>query len=193
MQLRAMTRGWMGERSDPDADLVERLAAGDRDALERLYARYGRPLFSYLVDLVGDRGLAEEIVQDTFVAAWRGGAAFEGRSSVSTWLFGIARRQARDRQRGVRPETMPLDELRDESEEPRPDAEVLAAADRADLVAALDRLPVHHREPLVLAFAHGLSGPEIASVLGIPEGTVKSRLHAARAALRAHLEPEVVG
>ncbi len=188
-----MARGWMGGRSEPEADLVARLAGGDRDALERLYARYGRPLYAYLVELVDDRGLAEEVVQDTFVAAWRGAAGFEGRSTVSTWLFGIARRQARDRQRRLRPDHVPLDGIADTpSDDPRPDAEVLAAADRADLAAALGRLPIHHREPLVLAFAHGLSGPEIASVLGIPEGTVKSRLHAARRALRAILEPEVV-
>lgn len=171
-----------------EADLVERLGRGDREAVERLYARYGRPLYCYVLDLVGDAGLAEEVVQDTFVAAWRGAHAFEGRSSVASWLFGIARRQARDRLRRLRPVSVPEADLESLPDDDRgPEAEAIALATLADLTAALDRLPAHHREPLVLAFVHELRGPEIAAVLGIPQGTVKSRLFAARRALRAAL------
>ena len=179
----------VNDRLDDAAQLVAGLGRGDRVALDRLYARYGRALFAYVSDLVPDAGMAEEVVQDTFVAAWRGAARFEHRSSVASWLFGIARRQARDRTRSRGPELAPPQELEELITGDRgPEAHALASAARADLISALDRLPSHHREPLVLALVHGLSGPEIAAVLGVPEGTVKSRLHAARRSVRALLD-----
>src|SRR5439155_4248759 len=85
------------------AALVQRLAAGERDALVELYRLYQRPLFRYLTQLTADHGLAEEVLQDAFVAAWQSAASFERRSSVQTWLFGITRRQAHNafRKRGL--------------------------------------------------------------------------------------------
>ncbi len=77
-----------------DRQVVGRIAAGDRDALAELYQRYQRILFSYLQQLTPDYGLAEELLQDTLVAVWKSAHRFEGRSSVQTWLIGIARRQA---------------------------------------------------------------------------------------------------
>jgi RNA polymerase sigma factor (sigma-70 family) len=175
-----------------ELDLLARLGRGDRDAVDRLYARYARPLYGYVLDLVPDAGLAEEVVQDTFVAAWRGASRFEGRSSLASWLFGIARRQARDRTRSRRPQPEPDDRLHGLADPAGgPEAMAIESATRAELIAALDALPDHHREPLVLAFAYELSGAEIAAVLDIPAGTVKSRLHAARRALRLILEARV--
>jgi RNA polymerase sigma factor (sigma-70 family) len=186
--LGSLARGWLMERPEDDSALLARLAAGQRDAIDRLYGRYGRPLYAFVYDFVGDAGLAEEIVQDTFVAAWRGARSFEGRSSVSSWLFAIARRQARDRLRRVRPELIPVEELAAlPASDPEPEAVALASVTRSELASALRRLPGHHREVLMLAFVAELSGSEIASVLGIPEGTVKSRMHAARRALREQL------
>ncbi len=187
----ALARGFMMERPQDDSALVARLARGEREAVDQLYARFGRPLYAFVQGIVGDAGLAEEIVQDTFVAAWRGAAGFEARSSVSSWLFAIARRQARDRLRRTRPELVPVEELAAQpAGEPGPEAAALSSADRKQLRAALYRLPAVHRECLVLAFVAELSGPEIAAVLGIPEGTVKSRLHAARRAMREQLAVE---
>ena len=77
-----------------DRQVVGRIAAGDREALAELYQRYQRILFSYLQQLTPDYGLAEELLQDTLVAVWKSAHRFEGRSSVQTWLIGIARRQA---------------------------------------------------------------------------------------------------
>jgi RNA polymerase sigma factor (sigma-70 family) len=182
----ALARRWMIERPEDDSALIARLAGGEREAIDRLYGRFGRPLFAFAHEIVGDAGLAEEIVQDTFVAAWKGAARFEGRSSVSSWLFAIARRQARDRLRRVQPDQASVEALEAlPAADPGPEAAALAAATRTELAAALERLPAKHRECLVLAFVAELSGPEIAAVLGIPEGTVKSRIHAARRALRA--------
>jgi RNA polymerase sigma factor (sigma-70 family) len=186
--IAALVGAGMTAASD-ELDLLARLGRGERGAFDQLYARYARPLFGYVVDLVGDPGMAEEVVQDTFVAAWRGAAGFEGRSSVASWLFGIARRQARDRIRSRRPEPGSEGELLDLRDPAAgPEARALELAIRAELIAALDRLPEHHREPLVLAFAYEMTGAEIAAVLGIPAGTVKSRLHAGRRALRQILE-----
>src|SRR5260370_15743599 len=77
-----------------DAQLIRRIARGERQALSELYVRYQRPLFNYLLQLTPDYGLAEELLQDTLIAVWKSARSFEGRSSVLTWLIGIARRQA---------------------------------------------------------------------------------------------------
>ena len=91
-------------KGSADAALIARVAAGESAALAAVYERHGAALFGYLVRLAGDRGVAEEITQDTLLAAWRSAARFEGRSSVRTWLFGIGRRQAHNRLRGRRVE-----------------------------------------------------------------------------------------
>lgn len=77
-----------------DLDLVQRIAAGDERALESLYARHAQSLLAYAQRMIGDRGAAEEALQDTFVAIWRGAGSFGQRSTVRTWIFGICRRQA---------------------------------------------------------------------------------------------------
>jgi len=167
-----------------DAVLLRRIAAGDRDALEALYQRYQRPLFRYLLQLTPDRELAEELLQDTLVAVWKAAGEFQGRSSVRTWLIGIARRQAHNTLRRMALPVADPTELEDvESTAPEPEAAALAAADREALTRALAQLAPLHREVIVLTFVHGLSYQELAGVLGIPVGTVKSRLSNAKRAL----------
>jgi RNA polymerase sigma factor, sigma-70 family len=177
---------------DSDLDLVQRIAAGDERALEELYARHAQSLLAYAQHLIGDRGAAEEALQDTFVAIWRGAASFEQRSTVRTWLFGICRRQALRRVRPAAAATQPIEEVPElPSEAPSPDAVVLARADASAVAAALATLPAIHREVLDLAFGAELSHAEVAEVLGIPVGTVKSRLFHARAALARALPVDV--
>jgi RNA polymerase sigma factor (sigma-70 family) len=174
--------------AEPDERLLAGVAGGDGQALTELYERYAGPLFGFLVRLAGDRTVAEEILQDTLLAVWRSAATYRGHSSVRTWLFGVARRQAHNRLRTWRPPTADLDEAGDPPEPgPGPEEQALAAADAAEVTAALDRLAAHHREVLVLAFVADLPQAEIAAVLGVPVGTVKSRLHHAKAALAAIL------
>jgi RNA polymerase sigma factor (sigma-70 family) len=184
----------MGSPPDDARPLIERLAGGDRQALAELYARYQGPLFRYLLQLTGDRELAEEVLQDTLVAVWKYAATFEGRSTVQTWLIGIARRQAHNtlRRRTLpRADAAALADLA--ASEPDPEDLALASAEREELVAALTRLAPMHREVLGLIFEHGLSYQETARILGVPEGTVKSRLSNAKRALRARLvSPEEV-
>ncbi|HEX7736542.1 MAG TPA: RNA polymerase sigma factor [Ktedonobacteraceae bacterium] len=172
-----------------DAQLIKQIGRGDRQALSELYARYQRVLFSYLLQLTPDYGLAEELLQDTLVAVWKSAQGFEGRSSVLTWLIGVARRQAHNtlRQRRIplanlsEVETMPASDL-------EPEEAALAGVARAELTEAFHRLAPVHREVLVLTFVQELSYQETATILDVPLGTVKSRLSNARRALRAILD-----
>lgn len=170
--------------------LVAQVAAGERLALAALYTLHHQAVFRYLLQLTPDRGLAEELLQDTFVAAWRGAGRFEGRSAVKTWLLGIARRQAHNALRGP---SLLLDGdaalASQPATDPDPGDVVLAQAEQAQLAAALKRLPLIYREVLALAFIQELSSAEMAAVLGIPLGTVKSRLRNGKRALRDRLTP----
>ena len=184
----------MGMYAQPAAavderQITRRIAAGDREALGELYARYQRALFNYLLQLTPDYGLAEEILQDTLVAVWKSAHRFEGRSSLQTWLIGIARRQAHNT---LRQRKLPV---ADESEmkgliatEPEPEAFTLASVARDELAEAFQQLAPLHREALVLLFVHELSYQETATILEVPVGTVKSRICNARRALRALLD-----
>jgi RNA polymerase sigma factor (sigma-70 family) len=168
--------------------LVVQIAGGDRRALEALYALYQRPVFTYLLQLTSDYGLAEEILQDTLVAVWQSARSFEGRSSVLTWLVGIARRQAHNT---LRQRKLPL---ADEAEllslpttDPEPEAFALSSVARDELTAAFKQLPIVHREVLVLVLVQEISYEEAASILTVPVGTVKSRLSNAKQYLRTIL------
>ncbi|WP_043627832.1 RNA polymerase sigma factor [Nonomuraea candida] len=171
------------KRTDADARVLSRVADGDTAALTELYERYGEPLFAFLLRLAGDRGTAEEILQDTMLAVWRSAGTFQRRSSVSTWLFGVARRQAHNRLRTAAP---PQAAEPYERADPLPGPEELAVGGDS-LEALLARLPPAQRDVAVLHFVVDLAHQDIAEVLGIPVGTVKSRLHLARTRLRESL------
>lgn len=174
--------------TDSDCEIVQRIAIGDRQALSELYVLYQRSLFNYLLQLTPDYGLAEELLQDTLVAVWKSACSFEGRSTVQTWLMGIARRQAHNT---LRQRKLPLV---DESElatmpatDPEPEDFLLASATRDELVAAFQHLAPVQREVLVLILVQELSYSEVAAILEVPVGTVKSRLSNAKRALRTLL------
>lgn len=178
--------GWPEPGSDEA--LLRSVAAGDAAALARLYERHAGAVFGYLHRLAGDRMTAEEILQDTMLAVWRSAGAFEGRAKVTTWLFGVARRQAHNRLRGraaPAPAGADLPDRPDQS--PGPEDLAIAAAGGTPVAAAIDRLPEHHRDVIALVFVAGLPLADVAEVLAIPVGTVKSRLHHARAAVAAAL------
>lgn len=152
------------------------------------YRDHGRVVFSQILLVVGERALAEEILQDTMLAAWRGARSFRGQSSVRSWVIAIARRQTRDRLRRRRLRVVGGAALTDQPGlAPGPEMMALDRAELADVRAAISELAVSHREVLGLAFGSGLSLPEVAEVLEIPLGTVKSRLSAARTALNRTL------
>lgn len=174
-----------------DQLLVDRMAAGEMAALDELYSRHGPAILSFLVARLGERQAAEEILQDVMLAAWRSARAFRGDSSVRTWLLVIARNRAINASRRKYPAIVAMDdtfELQGTDTEPLEKMERTAVFNAVR--EALDHLPAQQREVLVLAFYHQLSGPEVAEVLGINLGTVKSRLHRAKETLRRILYNE---
>lgn len=172
-----------------DAELLRRIGRGDEDAMAAFYREHGRIVLAQIQLVVGERVLAEEIVQDTMLAVWRGAGSFRGESSVRSWVIAIARRQTRDRLRRQRLRVVDDAFLADRpGSEPGPEATALDRAELADVTAAIRVLAPAHREVLGLVFGSGLSLQEAAGVLEIPIGTVKSRLSAARTALSRILD-----
>lgn len=172
-----------------DAALLRRIAQGDEDAMASFYREHGRVVLAQVLLVTGERVLAEEIVQDTMLAVWRGAGSFRGESSVRSWVIAIARRQTRDRLRGRRLRVVDDAFLADQpSSGQGPEVTALDRAELAEVRGAIRDLAPAHREVLGLAFGSGLSLPEVAGVLEIPVGTVKSRLAAARIALSRILD-----
>ncbi|HEX6844573.1 MAG TPA: sigma-70 family RNA polymerase sigma factor [Actinomycetota bacterium] len=159
---------------------MEGLLAGDDDAIRTLYARFGRPVYSMGLRLLGSREAAEELTQDVFLTAWRKAARFDPqRGRLSTWLMTIAHNLAVDRLRretGVsRPTLVLVDQVPDAAG--IDEEEVLVERDVA--VRALACLSDAERRLLARAYFRGLTAREIAETDGIPLGTVKTRLRAA--------------
>lgn len=175
------------DRHDPacdDAQLLRRIGKGDEDAMAAFYREHSRVVLAQVLLVTGERALAEEIVQDTMLAVWRGAASFRGESSVRSWVIAIARRQTRDRLRVRRLRVVDDAFLAAQpGSDPGPEVMALDRAELAEVKGAIQGLAAAHREVLGLVFGTGLSLPEVAGVLEIPVGTVKSRLSAARTAL----------
>jgi RNA polymerase sigma-70 factor, ECF subfamily len=176
--------GRLGVNDVADEALVWRVAqSGDERALSELYDRYASLIYGTGVRYLGDRTLAEDLVQDVFTAVWRGAAGFDpSRASFATWVYRIARNRATDliRRRRARVRTI------GEASHPEPGEEDPAGelSRSFDVASALSRLSPTHREVLVLAYFRGLSQSEISRQTNTPLGTVKSRTTAALRALR---------
>ncbi len=178
-----------------DHELLTRaLAGGDTEAFGALYRRHARPIFNLLLRTTGERGLAEELLQETFTRVWLAGRTFNpARGPFRPWLYTIALNLARNelvRKRHTSPH-VPLDERQPD---PQTSTAAEALARRLDLsrqaravAEALGGLPDHQREVVVLRCYQQLSFAEIAQVTGAPEGTLKARFHRAVAALRTRL------
>ena len=172
-----------------DAALLRRIGRGDEDAMAAFYREHGRVVLAQVLLVVGERVLAEEIVQDAMLAVWRGAGSFRGESSARSWVIAIARRQTRDRRRGRRLRVVDDAFLADQpGSDPGPEVMALDRAELAEVRGAIRELASPHREVLGLVFGSGLSLPEVGGVLEIPVGTVKSRLTAARTALSRILD-----
>ena len=164
-----------------DETLIQRIAAGDRSAMQVLYARHSVRVFRYVLRLVRDQALADDLIGDTFLDVWQQAGRFEGRASVSTWLIGIARFKAlsalrRRSHKSLDEET--TNELPDEADDPET-VEQKRGKSRVlrDCINALSR---DHREIIDLVYYHEKSIDEVATLVGIPENTVKTRLFHAR-------------
>jgi RNA polymerase sigma-70 factor (ECF subfamily) len=193
--------------ADEDVGLVDRARAGDARAFEALVRRYQGWVFTLALRMVGDRAEAEDVAQEVFLKAYRGLPDFRGASRFTTWLYTIATRhclthlEARARRpraydpvgsaAGGEGDELPsaVDRLPDGA--PLADA-LLERWDLARMVQAeLQQLKEEHRVILILRDIQGLAYEEIAEVLGVELGTVRSRLHRARMDLRARLAPQL--
>jgi RNA polymerase sigma-70 factor, ECF subfamily len=173
-----------------DEVLVGRVArSGDERAMSELYDRYAGLIYGAGVRHLGDRALAEDLVQDVFTAVWRNASGFDpARASFATWVYRITRNRATDliRRRRARVRTVGSDPSFEPGEE-----DVTGELSRAfDLASALSRLSPVHREVLTLAYFGGLSQSEISRRTNTPLGTVKSRTTAALRALRESMSED---
>ena len=169
-------------RGNEDERLVERVAQGDDGAFSELYGRYSPLVYGTGIRYLGDRGAAEDLVQDVFVAVWRNAGRFDpSKASFATWLYRIARNRAMDLIRRRRVRSRKLFESFEEASEEDHSIAVLRGFELFD---ALARLSPEHREVMMLSYFEGLSQREISEQTGLPLGTVKSRATAALRVLR---------
>lgn len=169
-----------------DSDLVAQVAAGDIGApMAELYRRYSGRIYRFGLNLLGDAGLADELVQECFVRLWRTAGRFDlSRGTVAAYMFVMGRSIAADLRK--RPSSRPL-MLVDEAQIPAQPDSVDQILETLMMRDALDSLSAAHREVLILVHAEGLTQSQIAERLGLPLGTVKTRMYHGLRALRAAL------
>ena len=186
-----------GRGSDPaDVQIIQRVVAGDQQALGELYDRWSKPAFSLARRVCADEGLAEDVVQEVFIAFWREPARFDpARGAFGSWLLTLVHHKAVDavrRESAIRRRTVPAAEDGEEwSVAPGPGADqaALGAVVAGQVRDALGRLPNEQREALALAYYGGYTQREVATLTGVPLGTVKSRMFTGVQRLRSVLGP----
>ena len=169
------------QAAEDDVALLRRIAGRDQAALAALFGRHQTRVFRFVLRLVRSEASAEELTNEVFMEVWRNASRFEGRSTLSSWILGIAHNKAVSSLRKRREEG--LDEefantIADDGDDPEV---VLAKADKGTLIrACLGRLTTDHREIIDLVYYQEMSVAEAAAILAIPENTVKTRMFYAR-------------
>jgi RNA polymerase sigma-70 factor (ECF subfamily) len=164
----------------PDEELIARVCWREEAALGMIYDRYHRFVFTIALRMVGDRDVAEEVVQDVFQAVWQSAGSFQPKGNVAAWLAGITRHRAIDATRSRRFRSRAREDVLDDTRVAgaarwsENDAEGLML--RTIMRAALDELPIAQRQAIELGYYGGLTHTEIATCLGEPVGTIKSRM-----------------
>ena len=198
LPTRRAQRPTVGNRTPNAGDLrvVERIVNGDHAALAELYDRWARPAFSLARRVCADDGLAEDVVQEVFTAFWRDPTRFDpARGSFGSWLLTLVHHKAVDavrRESAIRRRTVPPSEDGEEwSVTPGPGADqaALGAVVAGQVRDALGGLPAEQREALALAYYGGYTQREVATLTGVPLGTVKSRMFTGVQRLRRVLGP----
>lgn len=169
-------------QGESDERLMQRVQRGEAGALERLFDRYRGPLFGFLVQRSGDVETAEDLLQESWLRVVRSRDRFDPRRRFSTWLFQIANNLARDRARRRAVRERGRERVEAEAAPAQPSQAPLDL--RIEMKQRLERLPDRLREVLVLRYYQGLGERQIAELVGVPAGTVKSRLHHAVRRLR---------
>ena len=173
-----------------DGELIARVGDGDANAFELLYRRYARPVFALALRRLGDRGRAEDAVQETFASIWRSAGSYRrDRGPGAPWLYAVARNAIVDRRRTLG--ALPAEAGDEASSEPGPDERAEASWTAWRIHRALAELPEQERRLVELAYWGGLSQSEIAEFLDVPLGTVKTRTRSALSRLADALEGEL--
>ena len=187
---RAVRGGHVADADLTDDELIERVGGGDRDAFEELYRRYTRPVLGLALRRLGDRGRAEDALQDAFAAVWRSARTYDrDRGAGGAWLYTVARNSIVD---GARRRPEPVAELPDQADAaagPPEQAEASWLSWRVH--RAIEDLPEHERPVIELAYWGGLSQSEVAEFLDVPLGTVKTRTRSALSRLAGLLDEEL--
>jgi len=183
-----------GTLMNSSADLVTRVCQGDSDAFRLIFERYSRPVISFIFDMVNDRGLAEELTQETFVRAYRAIRTMRKDTKLSTWLFGIARNVAREsiraRIRANRQVDIADKSVMDLSDNKPVPVEGLLSKELNDLIRrSLAALDEDKRLVFTLKVLHQCSYEEIAEITGFSIAKLKTDLHRARAEMRRRISP----
>lgn len=174
-------------------DLLQRIAGGDRAAFEQLFKLYHPRIYKFVMRLLPDHQLVEEIVCDSLFAVWQGADSFRGQSTVSSWIFGIAYRRAMKshrnnvrHQRHIEPDADP-EVLTEHNLGTNPERQANSAMESAQLLTAMASLSTDHQAVLELT-ALGHSCAEISAIVRCPENTVKTRTFYARRKLKQLLQ-----
>jgi len=177
----AASQAIIAAQATTDEMLLQSIAGGDRTAMHILYSRHNVRVYRFILRIVRDTSIAEDLVSQVFLDVWRTARQFEGRSQVSTWLLSIARFKALTALRQRRFEDIDQDDVReiaDDSDTPE------TSLDRSDtsaiLRACVQKLSPAHREIINLVYYHEKSVEEVGQIIGIPQSTVKTRMFYAR-------------
>jgi RNA polymerase sigma-70 factor (ECF subfamily) len=176
-----------------DNELIRQVAEGDENAFRELYSRYHLPVFNYILKLIHQPSNAEEILQDVFVGVWQGAGKFRGKASVKTWIFRITHNRTVSWLRKDKKNQLALEDISQisiKSETPLPEEYLIAKGEHDLIHSALEQLAPIHRSVVVLTFGYGFSYKEIALIMGVPIGTVKSRMSYALRYLQAEIEKQ---
>jgi RNA polymerase sigma-70 factor (ECF subfamily) len=164
-----------------DETLLRGIADGNRNAMHTLYSRHNVRVYRFILRIVRDSTMAEDLVSQVFLDVWRTARQFEGRSQVSTWLLSIARFKALTALRQRRFEDIDQDDVREIADEAdTPEVSLERATTSEILRACIAKLSPAHREIINLVYYHEKSVEEVGEIIGIPQSTVKTRMFYAR-------------
>jgi len=194
LNLEGQPGAFAGTLMNSSADLVTRVCQGDSDAFRLIFERYSRPVISFIFDMVNDRGLAEELTQETFVRAYRSIRTMRKDTKLSTWLFGIARNVARESIRARIRANSQVDladkSVMDLSDNKPVPVDGLLSKELNELIRrSLAALDEDKRLVFTLKVLHQCSYEEIAAITGFSIAKLKTDLHRARAEMRRRISP----
>ena len=185
---RPARRGTGGTGSAEDALLLRRVAAADRTAMHILFSKHHVGVYRFVLQRLRDKALAEDVTSDVFLDVWRHAGRFEGRSTVLTWILAIARRKAFAAYARSRNIEFDSDLIAEQGSTDDPDAPLHARDRRIVLRKCLTRLSPEHREVIDLVYYQEQSMDSVATILGIPRNTAKTRVFYARKRLADELK-----